>query len=398
MNCTLPQPILARGLAQATRAITASRQSLPITADVLLQAQAGWLALSATNLDLAVTVWLQADVTEEGAATVPGRLFSEVVAAQPDAPVRLAHGDEAHALVIACGRTRCAVRGHDPAEFPLLPQLDAAHGLPIPGDILRALIAQSAFAAADDDARPVLTGVLLTFDGARLTAVATDGFRIAVGARPLATALNAGWSAIIPARTLTEVARILPAEAPTVTLCVAENGTQILFHTDYVQLTSRLLVGEFVDYARIMPRTWSYRAIVNTAEWRQALRSVALFARQNNDVVRLVLLPAAGALGTLRVTAAAQDVGDNVCDVDAVIEVAARDTQPGVAATTPVEACRVAFNVTYIAEALAAIKAEQLALELTSASEPGVLRPLDGSEYHYLLMPLSLPEDVQVAA
>lgn len=394
MDLTVPQTVLARGFAQATRALApAARRTLPITGDVLLQAQSGWLALSATNLDLSLTAWVQAEVADEGAATVPGRLMGELIATYPAEAVRL-QSEEAHTLAVSCGRSRSSVRGHDPAEFPLLPQIDATGGIPIPGDVLRTLIGQSAFAAADDDARPVFAGVLVSYDGDVLTFVATDGFRIAVSARPMLAAVASGWSAIIPARTLAEVARIIPEGAATVTVRLADNGAQILFHTDYVQLTSRLIEGTYVDYARILPGPFTYRAVMDTAEWRSKLRVAALFARQSNSIVRLALVPAAeGALGTVQLRAAAPDVGDNVCDLDAVIEVMQRDERGEALAGTAVEPLTVAFNVGYIADALAVIKAEQVALDLTAATAPGVIRPLDGSDFQYCLMPMALPRE-----
>lgn len=378
MRISLPQHDLARGVITVGRGVgTAVRKTVPGTGHILLATDEGRLRLSATDLEIGITLRLAATIEEEGATVVPARLFAELVNSLPDDRVDLARTDEAHATAVACARVTATVRGGDPDEFPRIPAVGDGAAALIPADLLRTAIGQVAFAAATDDARPVFTGVLVTVAGATVTLAAADGVRLAVRSAALAHPVAGDIDALIPARALAELARILPEGDEPVEMTVTPNRAQVLFHTGSLDLVSRVIEGRYVDYSRIIPQAYATRAIVDIAEFKGAIRTAPFFARDDNNIVRLSLTPGAdGALGTLTIGAAAADAGDTISQIDAAIEG---------------EPQTVAFNIAFIADALGALPGEQAALELSGPAQPGVLRPLDGSDYLCVVMAMSAP-------
>jgi len=269
------------------------------------------------------------------------------------------------------------VRGDDPDEFPHIPAVGDGAAAHIPADLLRTAIDQVAFAAATDDARPVFTGVLVTVAGATVTLAAADGYRLAVRSAALAHPVDDDISVIIPARALVELARILPEGDEPVEVTVTPNHAQVLFHTGSLDVVSRVIEGQYVDYSRIIPQAYATRAIVDVVAFKGAIRTARFFARDANNIVRLSLTPGVdGALGTLTIGAAAADAGDTVSRIDAVIEG---------------ESQTVAFNIAFVADTLGALPGEQVALDLSGPAQPGVLRPLDGSDYLCVVMAMGVP-------
>lgn len=378
MKVSLPQDQLSRGLAIVGRGVaSAARSTLPITSNILLATDEGRLRLSATDLEIAINLWLPAMVEEEGATTVPARLFTEHINSLPNDRVDLSQTDDAFTLFIACARTKAHVRGIDPDEFPLIPTVSEQSSASVPASLLKTMIAQVVFTAATDDTRPVFTGVLASFTGESLTLAAADGYRLSVRSAALSQSAGA-FSVIIPARTLAELARILPDGDDPVEITVTPNRSQVLFHTGTLDVISRLIEGEYVRYQQIIPRTHTVRAVVSVADWSKATKTASLYARDSNNIVRLSLDPGEGGeTGLLTITANAADVGDNVSQIDAVIEG---------------DALTVGFNVKYISEVLAVLgSGTQVALELGGPAQPGVVKPLDGTDYLHVMMPMSIP-------
>jgi DNA polymerase-3 subunit beta len=295
----------------------------------------------------------------------------------PSDRVDLAQTDEAHTTAVTCARVKANIRGMDPDEFPLIPTVSEQPSAAVPADLLRAMINSVVFAAATDDARPVFTGVLATFAGDTLTFAAADGFRLSVRSATLAEAAAGDFSVIIPARTLAELGRILPDGEEPVEVTVTPNRSQVLFHTGSLDLISRLIEGQYVNYRQIIPQKYVARAVVSTAAWNKATRIAGFFARDSNNIVRVSLDPGEGEeSGSLTIAANAADVGDNVNQIDAAIEG---------------EPLTVAFNAKYISDVLGVITSYQVALELNGPAQPGVVRPQDGTDFLHVMMPMSIP-------
>jgi DNA polymerase-3 subunit beta len=376
MKLTCLPEKLNEGLATVGR-VVAPRSTLPVLGNVLLQTDGGQLRLAATNLELTVVCWVGAKVEEEGAITLPARLLQDYVglltAGEPlDFELK---GKKAH---LSCGRFEANISGIDAEEFPAIPSVNGGASLTIAAPKLKEAIAQVVFAAAPDDSRPVLAGVLMTVAGGKLTLAAADGFRLAVRKVDLGEVDAPDLSMIVPAKALTEVARGLPSsDEVEVEIAVTADGSQVLFRHSQAEVVSRLIEGQFPDFNRIIPRDTKTRVTLQTADFLRATKAAQVFARDNSMIVRLNLVPAEGgdeALGRVTVAATSAEIGDNTGDVDASVEG---------------EAMQVAFNGRYLRDALEALDAQQAFLEVTGPASPGLIRPASGPNgYIQVIMPM----------
>lgn len=376
MKLTLMQDALQRGLAHVSRAV-ATRTSLPVLGNVLLATDRGQLKLAATNLEVGITYWVDCQIEEEGSITVPARLLSDFVGNLPNEQVKLEVDRRTLGLRVGSARSKATVKGIDAEDFPAIPSVEGAPTASMPPDLLREMIAQSAFAAATDESRPVLAGVLLRFEGTRLTLSAADGFRMAVRHAELDTAAAEDVSVIVPARALNELARTIADQPDAVEITVTPNRNQLVCRAGNIEFLSRLIDGNFPDWRQIVPTGYTTRAVVSREELQRAARLAAYFARDNNDIVKLSFEPGSGEyeLGCLTLSANAAEVGENSTDLDASVEGPAN---------------QIAFNVKYLADVLGALRASQVAVEMQGPNNAGVLRPLGPDESTHVIMPMHL--------
>ena len=374
MRVTCKQEHLARGLDIVSRAVS-PRSTLPILGNVLLATDNGRLKLSATNLEIGINCWIGARVDEEGATTVPARLFTDLVKSLPPDQVAMDFVERTKTLNLKCLRDEAHIKGIDAADFPTVPTYEEDGGMQLDPEALRQMINQVAFAAATDESRPILTGVSARFEPHKLTLAATDGFRLSVRTAAVDHGLAQAMSVIIPAKALAEVARVAGDVTEPISVLIARNRNQILFHLPNVDIVSQLIDGAFPDYNQIMPKTSATRAVVDTRAFLAAARRAALFARDGANIVRLKVEPGEGGeLGQMAVSAISTEYGDNVSQFDAAIE------------GNPLE---VAFNAKYLQDALNAIDSQQVNLELGTPASPGVFKPQSG-EFTHIVMPMHI--------
>jgi DNA polymerase-3 subunit beta len=372
INCK--QQDLSRGLSVVNHAVS-SRSTLPILSNILLTTDNGRLKLSSTNLEIGINCWIEAEIVEEGTTTVPAKTFSDLVGSLKQAQVELSmHEEGSHTLSIKGQGTQSTIKGMDPSEYPAIPGAeDATEQTTFEASMLKEIIEQVAFAAADDDSRPVFTGVNVEFSNGQATFAAADAFRLTVRAEKVAHEV-AFQQLLIPAKTLSELARILPSEG-TVQMIVTTNRSQVLFHTDHIDLVSRLIEGTFPNFRQIIPKEHSTRAVIDTKEFAAAVKTVVPFARDASNICRVKVAPGAteGEQGTLTIEATAEDVGSNVSTISASVE-------------GPEQ--QIIFNVKYLSDVLAVLDTPEVALELTNAARPGVIKPVGGGDYTYIIMPM----------
>jgi len=392
MRLSVLQENFSKGLSIVGRAVS-SRSTLPVLGNILLSTDDNRLKLAATNLEVGVSCWLGAQVEDDGAITLPARLLTDWVnSMQPDR-IDMEMVVRQMSMHLKCGRSESNIKGIDASEFPLIPTADGANALGLPAATLRKIIDQVAFAAADakDTSRPALTGVLAKFEGDRLTLAATDGYRLSVRRTLLPAAAPADISIIIPARSLGEVSRISGEADPDrpVEITVAPARNQILFRLfgrgegdkgafHQVDLVSQLIDAKFPDYHAIMPKGHNTRTVLDTAAFVRALKVASLFARDASDRVVFTITPGSDTLpGQITLRATSAEAGDNVSDLDALVE--------GV----PIE---VAFNARYMIEVLSVIDTPQVVLETTRSDRPGVFRPVGSGpeEFAHVIMPMQL--------
>ena len=376
MKATVLQENLAHGLSVVSRAVS-PRSTLPVLANVLIASDEGRLRLSATNLELGITCWIPARIEQEGSTTVPARTFTDLISTLPPDQVRLVLDSKSQTLNVRGGTSTNDIKCIDAQEFPPLPapELDGAVQLNV-GDF-REMIQQVAFSASADEARPVLMGVLLQVEKDKLTMAAADGFRLSVRKATLSVPAPSAVSAIIPAHSLTELARIATDGAESIRMVVPKLRGQVVFRLKDVEVTSQLIDGTFPDYQQIIPRKYTSRTLVSIAALLKACKQAEIFAREGSNVARLNIKPSGGQMqpSELEMSATSEETGKNETIVEATVD------GSGVL---------IAFNVRLLREALEVIKTPNVALEMSAANAPGVLRPVGDDQYLHVIMPMHL--------
>ena len=370
------QENLNAALADVGRAV-ASRTPLPITSNVLISTDGGRLKLSATNLELTITTWIGAKVEEEGVVTVPARLLGEFVGSLPSEEVHLIGAPGGKSLNVTCARFQANIAGTDPEEFPPTPTVDDGFEVNIGTELLKQAIDGVAFAAATEDSRPVLTGVQIEIKDGGLVLAAADGFRLAVHETKLADEVPESSSIIVPAKSLQEVSRLASGKDYPVKIKVNEGKTQVLFQFETAAVVSQLIQGTFPNYSQLVPKEHVSKTTVDVGEFARATRAASIFARDGSGIVRLQTSEGEeDGIGGLSVSARSEEVGDNEGEITATIEG---------------DPAKIAFNAKYLTEVLGVLGHGMVALETSSPSSPGVLRPLSPSEgvsYVHVVMPM----------
>jgi len=371
MKVSCSQEDLSRGLAIVGRAV-AARAVLPITSNVLVAAEGSQLRLAATNLEIAISCWIPATVEKEGTITIPARLVSDFVNSLPSGKIDITMLPNSQAVELTCARYEAHISGLDAADFPPIPKIEDGTAIRIKPAELRHAINQVAFAAATEESRPVLTGVHAEFEGDRLTLAAADGFRLAVRKLPLDSVVDEKVTVIIPARSLAELNRLISDQEEPVELTINSKKSQVIVKLRNVEMVTQLVQGTFPNYDQLIPQGHTTKAVVNLAEFLRATRSASIFARDGSGIVRLQIMPKDGG-GKITISARAEEVGDNLGEVDASVEG---------------DESKIAFNSKYLTDVLAVLTEDEVALETTTSSSPGVLRPVGTDDYVHVVMPM----------
>ena len=373
MKVTCLQENLTRGLQVAGRGVS-SRTTLPILGNVLIRTENGRLRLTATNLEVGITCWVAAKVEDDGAITVPAKLFTDFVNQLSPGPIELALNVRTKTVHLKSGPYEANLKGLDAEEFPIMPSVPERPTTRLEQGVLRRAVREVAFVAATDDSRPVLTGVLTTFEGETMTMAAADPYRLSIRHAPLLTPVTEKLEVIIPAKSLFEIERILSDTDDPVDLFVTPNKSQVIFHAGDVELVSRVIEGQFPNYRQVIPSSSQTTVVVQREELLKATRLASYFARDAANIVRFQVDPTNDS--PLVVSATAAEVGDNTGRVDATVEGAS---------TT------IAFNARFVSEALGSLTAPEIALELGGPLAPGVVKVVGDDSYLHVVMPLRIP-------
>jgi DNA polymerase-3 subunit beta len=375
MKVSVLQENLAHGLNVVSRAVS-PRSTLPVLANVLVATDEGRLRLSATNLELGITCWIGAKIEEEGSVTVPARTFTDLVSTLPADRVNMALNVRTQTLNVRCGTSNTDIKGIDAQEFPPMPAPDLANGIQINVSDLKEMIQQVVFAASTDEARPVLTGVLLNVQGNRITLSAADGFRLSIRHADLSNPVPRPIAAIIPARALSELARISSDGEQMVTMVLPPGRGQVVFRTKDAELTSQLIEGTFPDLEQVIPRAFQTRTILSTTAFLKACKQAEIFAREGSHIARIGITPGSELQpGVVEISGQSEETGFNQTQVDANIE------GPGLV---------IAFNVRFLREVLDVIKTPNVALETMAETSPGIISPVGETNFLHVIMPMHL--------
>lgn len=374
MKVSVLQENLAHGLSVVSRAVS-PRSTLPVLANVLVATDEGRLRLSATNLEMGITAWIGAKITDEGSTTVPARTFSDLVNTLPEGQVEMDLAVRTQTLNVRSGASITDIKCIDSQEFPPIPVPDLEGGIVFKVSELKELIRQTVFTASSDDARPVLTGVLVTVEDQKVTLAAADGFRLSIRSMALPES-NGAVNAIVPARALNELARIAGDSNENITMVLPPGRGQVIFRMNDIELTSQLIEGNFPDFQQIIPASHNTRTVVSTASFLKACKQAEIFARDGSHIARINIVPGDEMQqGSIEISAQSEETGSSEAMVEATI-----DGQPVL----------IAFNVRYLREVLDVVGTQNVALETTAAAAPGVIRALGEDDFLHVIMPMHL--------
>ena len=374
MKLSCLQESLNHGLSIVGRAV-ATRTTLPITKNVLLATDTGRLKLAANNLEMGINCWISAKIEEEGDITVPAELLAEFVKCLPGETIAIDLVPGNKNLALKCARFEAHISGVDARQFPPIPVVDEGIDARVEVESLQQAIEHVVFAAAVDESRPVLSGVCAQFDGQGLTLAAADGFRLAVYKMSVTSPVRQKTEVVIPARTLAELYRVVnnkPDEA--IDIKLNPNKSRVLFRLKNIDLVSMLIQGTFPKYTELIPQKYNTRVIVSVTDFLQVVETASVFGRDSSSIVRLVIT--AGnkfSPGKISVSARSEDIGDDIGEIDAIVEG---------------DDAKIAFNGKLLADVLSRLKEEQVALEISGPSSPGLIRPVGTDKYIYLVMPM----------
>lgn len=371
MRIVVLQEDLQKALATVSRFVSA-RVQLPVLSNILLSADQAKLRLIATNLEMGISYDLGAKVEQAGALTVPAKLITELVSSLPPGQIYLEEKQER--LSIQTNSFMAELGGILASEFPSIPTNIQNTDFSLSREILQQIAKQVVFAAATDDTRPILTGVLLIFSDGKLRAVATDGFRLSCRdiASPL---LKESKRILLPARVLDEITRIVPESdlrGNPVAVSILEPEKQVLFGTNSLVLTGRVLEGEFPDFEKIIPKSFNLRVLLDKDEFTRAVRVAAVLAREASNVIKFSF-----ERDKLVVAAESQQYGQERVVVEAKVEG---------------EPISVAFNYKFVLDFLGSVEGKQITFESEGSTSPGVFRDSNDTNYTHLIMPVRLQQ------
>lgn len=375
MRVLCQQEELHRVLGYCSRAVS-RKSTLPVLANVLLTTDQGKLKVAATNLEIAITAWIDASIEEEGSVTVRADLLTDFVASLPSEQVTLQLERASMTLGVQAGRSKAHVKGIAAEDFPAIATIsETSPATQIDPTTFREMIAQVAFAAATDDSRPVLAGVLAEFSGSSLSLAAADGFRLSLRRAELSSPVTEELSIIIPARALQELSRIIGDQSDPIDLAVTPQQSQLLIRSGSIEFMTRLIDGHFPDVRRIIPDQYQTRVILNRDAFLAAARRARLFAESNNDVVKIEMTPGDGDLdpGFATVSAQAAETGDNEDYLEARVEG---------------EQMQIAFNSRYLTDVLSVLRGTEVSLEMKGTNSAGVFKPAGDAEFTHVIMPI----------
>ncbi len=373
MIVSVLQENLAKSLNIVTKAVD-SNPPLPVLANVLLETEDSRLKISATNLELSITMWIGAKVEQSGSITLPAKTFGELVSSLSRERVDLRLDAATHTVHLRCGVQTSNIRGIDSDEYPPINHNESAD-LQLDGETMRDMILQTAFAAAKEQNRPILTGVYMQLEGQTMTMAAADGYRLAVRTTEISETFDEKQDMVIPARTMNEIARIV-ADDQEIGIALPAQRNSITVFAPNIQISSQLLEGRFPDFASIIPRAFVTSTMLYTKDLLVVCQRAEIFARDNANSANLSVKPALnpGEPAEVLIVGKSAERGDSEGMLDATAEGEPLD---------------ISFNIRYLIDVLRVIKEERVVFQSNGAENPGVLKPENRDDFTHVIMPMS---------
>lgn len=352
--------------------IAQKNTNLPILNNVLLSAKDGVIKLISTNLEIGITSILRGKIEQEGTFTVDARVFTEYVNLLPNEKVEITLKDTE--LVVNCGDNKTKIKGLTAEEFPFIPEVKQVDPYCIPVEDFKKATSQVIFAAALDESRAELSGILFTLSNKKITLVGTDSYRLAEKHITVTNSSPEEHSCIIPTRTLQEVLRVLSSELSEnadleeITFYLSEN--QCLFVIGNTEIVSRIINGRYPDYQQIIPQRHESKVVVNKDDLSRAVKAATLFSRNGvNDVV----LATDSTKKNVAISASSGQTGEHISTLTA---------------TVSGQNVTITLNSRYILDVLGVLSEDSVSIELVDDNTPCVVRDGSDTSYLYIIMPI----------
>ena len=368
MRFTIAREKLQDGLAAVIPTVPA-KTTLPVLSNILLETSERGIRLSGTDLDMAVSTEVTADVETQGAITVPAKKLSEIVRELPSAPVRVSAVGE-QKITLECGRSRFRLLGLPRDEFPTFPSVRFAESWRIRSGDLQKLIAHTAFAVSTEESRPILNGVLWELRAGRMRMVATNGHRLAKIEVPVGGEQSRSEDLIIPPKALEQLRRLFPAEEE---LEIARGDNHLGFRSPITAVYTRLIEGPFPNYEQVIPRDNDRIALADKNALAQALKRMSVVASDQTHRIRMSFTA-----GMAKFSVQTPDLGE------------AQDELP---VTFEGDTLDIGFNANYLLEILRYMPTDEVRLTFKAPERAATVEPVgwnDPAQYMCLIMPLRL--------
>jgi DNA polymerase-3 subunit beta len=367
MKVLIAQNVLLESLKIVSRAVS-GQNTLPVLGNVLIRAEGKKIYFATTNLEISISTSAEATIKNEGAVTIPAKILTSYASLMAkDEEVSLTVNDGT-TLEIKTASSKTKIKGIAADEFPAIARVDSGTKLEIPTKDFRTAVSEVAFSAQENASRPILSGVFFALKKSEVRLAATDSYRLSEKVLTL-SADGEERTCVIPVRAVFEADRLV-AGADSVQMVIADN--QVMFSVNGTELTSRLIEGQFPDYHQIIPKKASTVAEVSREDLELAVRRVSIFAKQNNQHMKLEFLND----GTLTVSTDATEVGEERTTIPVKLE---GDTSA------------IALNADYVLDALGALNGQdKIKIELDGKLSPAVIKPLKEDQFIHLIMPLKM--------
>lgn len=368
MRFTISREKLQEGLAAVTAAVPA-KTTLPVLANLLVETTDRGIRFSATDLDIAVSTEVSADVETPGAITIPAKKLSEIARELPPSPVKIAASGEQR-VTLECGRSKFKLLGLPRDEFPTFPQVRFSDSWRVKSGELQKLISHTAFAVSTEESRPILNGVLWELREERMRMVATNGHRLAKMELPVEASSAPPGDLIVPPKALEQIRRLFPAEEE---LEIARGENHLGFRSPFTSVFTRLVEGPYPNYEQVIPKDNDRYAIADKASLTQALKRMSVIASDQTHRIKMSFNT-----GMLKFSVTTPDLGE------------ASDELP---VNYTGDQLDIGFNATYLLEILRFMPTEQVRLTFKAPERAATIEPEgwdDGAKYLCLVMPLRL--------
>ena len=361
MKLIVTQENLSRALSTVGR-IASSRTTLPVLNNILLKAENNRLLLAATNLEIAITEHIGAKISTEGSITIPARLLTDYVSNLPKNNVQLElDGTKLH---ISTDNYKSTINGMPADEFPELPQINEATSVTISSEVFKKSVQQTILTVSHDETRPILTGVYTHTSDGELIFAATDGYRLS---QKSLMKTEADFKVIVPAQAYQDAIRVLPESCKEVELKVDTQQVRLLM--DNIEITSRLIEGNFPDYRQLIPKETEVNFVAARDELSRITKVASLFARESGGSVTI---KTDTHTGSMSIHSLASQLGENTSEIT----------------VNPSADGQITLNSRYLIEALGVCDSSEVSFGFSGKLAPCTLKPVGGDDYVHIIMPL----------